>query len=119
MKLQIKGKDYKIDLARFDKISDGVYLLRIEFSEPKYFECLAGAGYDDNKLVYEIDIFPRFRETNSYGNVINMRFIPETEFEPDEEYRMFCEGTRYVLDVLFVRKDLLDKELREVSIISL
>jgi hypothetical protein len=48
-----------------------------------------------------------------------MRFIPETEFEPDEEYRMFCEGTRYVLDVLFVRKDLLDKELREVSIISL
>jgi hypothetical protein len=43
MKLEIKGKDYKIDLARFDKVSDGVYLLRIEFSEPKYFECLAGA----------------------------------------------------------------------------
>lgn len=119
MKLQIKGKDYKIDLARFDKISDGVYLLRVEFSEPKYFECLAGAGYENNKLVYEIDIFPRDRVTNSYGNVIDMRFIPDNEFKPGEEYRMFCEGTRYVLDVIFVRNDLLEKELREISVISL
>ena len=44
MKLQITGKDYKIDLAKFDNISDGIYLLRVEFREPKYFECLARVG---------------------------------------------------------------------------
>jgi hypothetical protein len=119
MKLEIKGKDYKIDLARFDKVSDGVYLLRVEFSEPKYFECLAGAGNENNKLIYEVDIFPRDRVTNSYGNAINIRSIPDKEFKQGEEYKMYCEGTRYVLDVIFIRKDLLEKDLREVSIISL
>lgn len=114
MKLQIKGKDYKIDLARFDKVSDGVYLLKVEFSEPKYFECLAGVGSENNETVYSVDIFPRDRE-----DIIDMTFIPGNEFKRGEEYRMFCEGTRYILDVIFVRKDLLERELREISVISL
>ena len=114
MKLQITGKDYKIDYAKFDKISDGVYLLRVEFNEPKYFECLAGTGPENNVIVYEIDIIPRDTK-----GVIQMTLIPEKEFKHGEEYRIFCDGYRYVLDTIFVRKDLLEKELRDVSIISL
>lgn len=106
MKLEIRGKDYKIDLAKFDKISDGTYLLKVEFSEPKYFECLAGTD--------SIVIFPRDRK-----DIIDLTFIPETEFKPGEEYITFCQGERYVLDVIFVRKDLFEKELRDVSVISL
>lgn len=33
MKLQVKGKDYKIDIAGFDKITDGIYHFRMEFSD--------------------------------------------------------------------------------------
>ena len=113
MKLQIRGKDYKIDSAKFDKISDGVYLMRVEFSEPKYFECLPGVGYEDNGVAYSIDIFPKDRK-----DIIELTFIPDKEFMSGKEYRMFCEGTRYVLDVIFVRKDLLEKELREISVIT-
>ena len=114
MKLKVAGKDYKIDLARFDKISDGIYLLRVEFSEPKYFECLAGVGSENNKIVYSIDIFPKDRK-----GMIDMTLIPDKEFKPGEEYRIFCESSRYILDAIFVRKDLLEKELREISVISL
>lgn len=113
MKLKIKGKDYKIDFAKFDKIYDGIYFLKIEFNEPKYFECMTGVGYEDGKICYDIDIFPKDRE-----DIIEIRVLP-TEFAPREEYRMFCEGARYILDVLFVRKDLLERELKEVSIISI
>lgn len=114
MKLQVKGKDYKIDIAGFDKITDGIYHFRMEFSEPKYFECLPGVGHEDNKVVYDIDIFPRDRH-----DLIELTFVPEGEFRPGEEYRLFCEGSRYVLEAIFVRRDLLDRELSEISIVSL
>ncbi len=114
MKLQIKGKNYKIDLAKFDKIQDGIYLLRIEFGEPKYFECMSGVGLEDDKPIYSIYIFPRDRE-----DIIDLTILPDNEFKLGEEYRIFCEGTRYILDTIFIRRDLIEKELKDVSIISL